>query len=264
MRRNRAMTEDAWLSAETYAPLLEYLEQSKVGKSPAGKRKLRLLFCACMRRFERCSFWDEAVRTLVKYGEERSEGGAPEMDYAGLVRARRMLQKKLPAAAPAPETMSFFSRFGPSDVLFMAGQAALKVAFPFEEKDKRGVLEHIDNLGLMVLTLEMKPAGKTDITLELGLLLERKLAEQSRGQAEIIRCIFGNPFRPPMQVEWRTPTTVALATAIYEERRFGDMPILGDALEEAACTDAVILDHCRGPGTHARGCWLVDLLLGKT
>ena len=54
-----------------------------------------------------------------------------------------------------------------------------------------------------------------------------------------------------------------LAQAIYEERRFGDLPVLADALEEAGCTDADILSHCRGPGPHVRGCWVVDLLLGK-
>jgi len=42
------------------------------------------------------------------------------------------------------------------------------------------------------------------------------------------------------------------------------MPILADALEDAGCTDAAILEHCRGPGPHVRGCWVVDLILGKS
>ena len=53
-----------------------------------------------------------------------------------------------------------------------------------------------------------------------------------------------------------------LAESIYEERTFDDLPILGDALEEAGCTDPTILDHCRS-GEHVRGCWVVDLVLGK-
>jgi len=55
-----------------------------------------------------------------------------------------------------------------------------------------------------------------------------------------------------------------LAQSIYEQREFANMPILGDALEEAGCTNQDILDHCRNGGEHARGCWVVDLVLGKT
>jgi len=51
-----------------------------------------------------------------------------------------------------------------------------------------------------------------------------------------------------------------LARAIYEEGRCGDLPILADALEDAGCTDADILEHCRSAGPHVRGCWLLDLL----
>jgi hypothetical protein len=52
--------------------------------------------------------------------------------------------------------------------------------------------------------------------------------------------------------------------AIYTDRAFDRLPILADALEEAGCTDAAILEHCRGPGPHVRGCWVVDLLLDKS
>jgi Family of unknown function (DUF6361) len=38
---------------------------------------------------------------------------------------------------------------------------------------------------------------------------------------------------------------------------------LADALEDAGCTSQDILDHCRQPGEHCRGCWVADLLLGK-
>jgi hypothetical protein len=54
-----------------------------------------------------------------------------------------------------------------------------------------------------------------------------------------------------------------LAGAIYESRRFEDMPILADALEDAGCADLEILGHCRGTGPHARGCWVLDLILGR-
>ena len=54
-----------------------------------------------------------------------------------------------------------------------------------------------------------------------------------------------------------------VAQAIYEERDFARMPILADALEDAGCADEAILEHCRGPGPHVRGCWVVDLILGR-
>jgi hypothetical protein len=86
-------------------------------------------------------------------------------------------------------------------------------------------------------------------------------------QSDLLCCIFGNPFRPatvnPSWLTWNGGTVPKLAQAIYDERRFADLPILADALEEAGCTNADILDHCRRPGEHLRGCWVVDLLLGK-
>jgi hypothetical protein len=85
-----------------------------------------------------------------------------------------------------------------------------------------------------------------------------------RVQADLLREIFGNPFRPvPFDAAWRTPTAVALAGQMYESRDFSAMPILADALQDAVCDSDDILGHCRGPGPHVRGCWVVDLVLGK-
>jgi hypothetical protein len=83
----------------------------------------------------------------------------------------------------------------------------------------------------------------------------------------MLRELFGpHPFRTLVaNPEWLTSTVVALAQGIYEERAFDRMPILGDALQDAGCTDEDILKHCREPQeAHIRGCWLLDLLLGKT
>jgi hypothetical protein len=83
-----------------------------------------------------------------------------------------------------------------------------------------------------------------------------------------LRDLFGNPLRPiqidPAWLRWRDGTAVHIAQSIYDERRLQDLPILADALEEAGCTDPDILGHCRGPGEHVRGCWAVDLILGKS
>lgn len=122
-------------------------------------------------------------------------------------------------------------------------------------------------------------------------LLPKDIAQSS---AAAIRDIFGNPFRPvcwrdvtlthPASVwkpfveaaddgtaivlheslrDWNNGAIRHIAQAIYDDRRFEDMPILADALEEAGCAEPVILDHCRASGLHVRGCWLVDLILGK-
>ena len=62
---------------------------------------------------------------------------------------------------------------------------------------------------------------------------------------------------------WLTSTVVQLAVGIYDEKAFDRMPILADALQDAGCDNADVLDHCRGPRPHVRGCWVVDLILGK-
>ncbi len=64
--------------------------------------------------------------------------------------------------------------------------------------------------------------------------------------------------------DWRTSTVTALAQTMYDSRDFSAMPILADALQDAGCDNAAILDHCRGLGPHVRGCWVVDGCLGKS
>jgi hypothetical protein len=82
-----------------------------------------------------------------------------------------------------------------------------------------------------------------------------------------LRDIVGNPFRPtavePAWLTWNGGMVTTLARTIYDEHAFDRLPILADALEDACCDDAAILAHCRGPGPHVRGCWVVDLLLRK-
>jgi hypothetical protein len=79
-----------------------------------------------------------------------------------------------------------------------------------------------------------------------------------------LRELFGNPFRPAtLTPASRTNTVVSIASQMYEARDFSAMSILADALQDAGCDNADILDHCRGPGPHVRGCWVVDLVLGK-
>jgi hypothetical protein len=90
-------------------------------------------------------------------------------------------------------------------------------------------------------------------------------ATEARAQCDLIRDFFGNPFRPATFCpEWRTDTAVQLARTIRESRDFSAMPILADALQDAGCDNADVLNHCRdATATHTRGCWVVDLVLGK-
>jgi hypothetical protein len=91
----------------------------------------------------------------------------------------------------------------------------------------------------------------------------RSQAEETVTQSKLLRDIF-NPFPPVVHGgDWQSPTVRKLAESIYADRAFDRLPLLADALEDAGCTDADILAHCRGPGPHVRGCWVVDLLLGK-
>jgi hypothetical protein len=92
-------------------------------------------------------------------------------------------------------------------------------------------------------------------------------SEERAIQCQLLRCIFGNTFRPitidPAWLAWHDGTVPKIAQAIYDDRSFASLPVLADALEEAGCTNADILSHCRGPGPHVKGCWAVDMVLGK-
>ncbi|MCE9562724.1 MAG: hypothetical protein K8U57_11815 [Planctomycetes bacterium] len=82
----------------------------------------------------------------------------------------------------------------------------------------------------------------------------------------MLRDLFGNPFRLGMfDTAWRSDTAVSLAKHIYESRDYSAMPILADALQDAGCDHDDILNHCRNSEqVHVRGCWVVDLVLGKS
>jgi hypothetical protein len=97
-------------------------------------------------------------------------------------------------------------------------------------------------------------------------LMDGATRDERAAQVVLIRDVFGNPFRPvAFSPAWRTATALALAKQMYDSRDFGAMPILADALQEAGCEDEAILSHCRDAAQpHVRGCWVVDLVLGKS
>jgi len=90
--------------------------------------------------------------------------------------------------------------------------------------------------------------------------------QERQGQADLVREVFGNPFRgcelPAEWLAWHRGTVRELAGHVYSRRAFHLMPWLGDALLDAGCTDEAVLDHCRQGGSHVAGCWVLDLILG--
>jgi hypothetical protein len=85
--------------------------------------------------------------------------------------------------------------------------------------------------------------------------------------ADLIRDLFGNPFHAPVLPDhwraWNEGTILRLARHVHDDRRFDEMPVLGDALEEAGCTDEQVLGHCRSAPAHVPGCWVLELLLAE-
>jgi hypothetical protein len=96
-------------------------------------------------------------------------------------------------------------------------------------------------------------------------------ATEQAAQSSLLRCIFGNPFRPiVLDPTWLTEKVVKQAEVAYEERElpserldFTRLAILADALEDAGCSEPDVLAHCRGSDPHVRGCWVADLVVGK-
>jgi hypothetical protein len=107
----------------------------------------------------------------------------------------------------------------------------------------------------------MAAAESADVAVWAGLYADP--LDARTGQAQLLRCVVSNPFQPiAFDPAWRTQTAVAITRGMYDGRDFAAMPILADALQDAGCEHEGILDHCRKPGEHVRGCWVVDLVLG--
>jgi hypothetical protein len=218
--------------------LLDYL------KGQATERKLRLFAAACARRL--WPLHEERVRQGVELAERVADGQVPADRLAvglrsarsGMTARRKQLKSKADqdAAGCAYSTLHWAMRkkMTTADAL-KAGQAAEWAA------------GHAAKAA----------AARNDSTADpLAPLVDRT------AQAEMIRCLFGNPFRPVVfDPAWRTPEVRALAQTIYDERDFSRMKRLATLLGQAGCKDKEILAHCRHKGEHVRGCWVVDLVL---
>jgi hypothetical protein len=234
------MTEEEWLtSADPYELLGKWRR--------FDERKLVLFGCACCR----CQwhlFTPEFCQEAVTAAEEYADGAISSTELRA---ARHSLESRYPDI--------FWSEVYPELKPQWAAWLATIDTIGVREFEAEHPLESApfdDMLAVLKVELSGSVACALDpIPYEVG------RAEH----ADLLRDIFGNPFRPvTLSPTWRTDTVLALARQMYDSRDFSTMPILADALQDAGCDNDAILAHCRDASAiHVRGCWVVDLVLGK-
>jgi hypothetical protein len=248
-------TGAGWLSAMSPYGMLRHLRHGRgVTTTAAGRRRLRLFCVACCR-----SVWehlDESSRHAVEVAERFADGRAPKAELAAAheraVEAHRSASETLAAMQERREALPEELAVRVFATRAAEWTAGLRLA------DATEVVAH-STVTIRASPLSQgpgRPPGRVG-----------RQQEESSFQAGLLRCLFRSPFWPAAaDGAWITGgggTVTRLARAIYDERAFGRLPVLADALEEAGCTDPAVLVHCRGGGPHARGCWVVDALLGK-
>jgi hypothetical protein len=263
------MTETEWLEYEHPNGMHHF-----VGNKP--KRKLRLFACACCRRIWHL-LTDERCRRAVEIAEQYADGLIEESDCAKAWRelALRSWEERMDtnnnyAFRAAEHTVELSEEDDPSGGAYGAAwggawDAAYAVEFSVEVPSVgRGWVAGALGILALVVTPEAEARRQARRRYEADAPKRNAREQEEKAQCSVMRDIFGNPFRPvPCSPAWRTSNVISLAQTIYDERQFDRMPILGDALEDAGCTSQEILNHCRQTGEHVKGCWVVDLILGK-
>jgi hypothetical protein len=223
----------------------------------ASSRKLRLFVCACCRRIlDR--MLDERSRRGIEVAERYADGLASESDLE--------MARKGTADAWNAEMGPDWSRYLAARAAHFACETEAQ-SFLHARNEARGVVRW--SVALDAASQAVEDAMTRRYYDGQGPLYyaperEAAVASEVATQAVFLRDVFGNPSRPvAIDPSWLTPNVCQLAAGIYEGRAFDQMPGLADALEEAGCHNADILAHCRGPGVHVRGCWVIDLLLGR-
>ena len=223
------MTEKEWPTSGSPQAMIQYCW------SGASARKKRLFGCACCYRLgdrfpdpRRCL---TAVRVAERFAD--GEGTAEALDTA--YRAARFVVRSHTRRG---------KRDDEPEELFGGTAACSHVASP-----------DIDHIRWAWNDI-------ANTRLEAGAKWHAELA----ATCDLLRCVFGNPFRPVApDPTWLTADVLAMARGIYDERAFDRMPILADALQDAGCDNEDVLFHCRAANpVHVRGCWVLDLVLAKT
>jgi hypothetical protein len=224
------MTEAEWLAAAQPYLMLRFLRD----RGGASERKLRLFAVACCRRV-----WtlltDERGRRAVEVAERFADRLAGDQERGAAAGGASPFKGSSNEGYPA--------QFACWSTCADESSGAAEVAAEWAAQVVAGANE-----------------GRTAWPVAIE-------ANQA-AQAALLRDIVGNPFGmapslAPAVLAWNNGTVGKLAAAIYEERAFDRLPVLADALEDAGCTDTAVLAHCRSGGEHVRGCWVVDLVLGK-
>jgi hypothetical protein len=248
------VNEAQWTTCTDPQKMLKFL-QGKI-----SIRKLRLFGAACCHRI-----WhllpDERSRRGVEVAERFADG--------------LVTQAEAEAAGNAAAEVSGYDLLGiPAEVGWRAVIAApYLLPLPAEAWQLRAVWEYVavaleaEQLVKEGATPEMLEAW-ADQSVESGRAMGWTAIDPDAIIASILREVIGPvPFRrvllEPAILLWNGGTIPSMAQGIYDNQTFDGLPLLGDALEEAGCTDAGLLGHLRGPGPHVRGCWVLDLLTGR-
>jgi hypothetical protein len=218
-------------------------------------RKLRLFACACCR-----SVWkhlsDSSSKRAVEVAELVSDGEVTDIEFEETANAAEAVAVRAsgfrPDVSDDPEVLDDFL-----ELLTRDGNARAAAAWASTWALREVNRAHQGAWAAIAASATPTKAWKE--------------ANSFAGftQAKLLREIFGNPFRPlralePSLLTWNGRTVSGLATAIYTTHAFERLPLLADALEDAGCSDGELLGHLRGPGPHVRGCWALDLVLGKS
>jgi hypothetical protein len=257
------MKETEWLTCKDPQRMLVHLRRM------TGGRKLRLFAVACCRRIEHILENESHRHTLEK--AERLADGVPEavdspnaysgmgvlgLDLAELEACAWTVRRPMTRDEQTAAIQAWHET--PSDQWYPPGIHT--VCEPTTETQR--LTAHLAAVrGSESAARAAARAAGGDKLLRFG----RTYGIERRAQADLLREIMGDPFRRVIvDPAWLTPRVIMLAQAAYAERAFDLLPILGDALEEAGCIDIAIPAHCRAPVEHVRGCWVVDVLLGKS
>ena len=225
------MTVQEWLECADPKPMLEFL------RGKASDRKLRLFAVACCRRI-----WHllEDERCEVEVAERFADGNASKSEIERAVAEGEVASQNPDSDRWASADPDWPGIIQAPHVSFAAASRAASIAAGEAASSSS--------------------PGSSDAWNTFGQIC----AIENKGQSQLLHDIFGNPFRPiTIDPTWLTPRVFQLAQAIYDNRAFDRMTELAVALVEAGCDNDEILRHCRGPGPHVRGCWVVDLILGK-